>query len=141
MKLGKEQVKEIAMEVETGMKVFINRSTLEFRSIPDVDDLSDYEFWEDEEEELESNEEDYITIETMSSGEGFEIMEDFVEEVTDAQLKKALIEALNRKRPFANFKAEVEASSHRQQWFDFRTKRYQEYVREALEDEGIEVEE
>jgi hypothetical protein len=51
----------------------------------------------------------------MESWEAFQIMEDFIEELTED-----LITILNRKSPFANFKAEIESSSSQQKWFDFR---------------------
>ncbi len=53
-------------------------------------------------------------------------MEDFIEEIKDAKLKEYLMKILNGKSPIANFKAEIESSSYRQSWFDFRDKKYEE---------------
>ena len=142
MKVTKEQLRRMAEEVECGMKVYVNRATLEFREVPDYGDFSDFEEeMEASEAQVEAEWEDYIVIEPMGSREGFAIMEEFLEEVTDRRLQESLINALNRKSPFANFKFIVEGSSHRQQWFDFRAKKYREYVKEELEMEGIGVEE
>ncbi|MBN1181101.1 MAG: hypothetical protein JXB49_02360 [Bacteroidales bacterium] len=51
-----------------------------------------------------------------------------------------MIKILNRKSPFANFKAEIESSAYRKEWFAFRTKRHEEYVKEQLDIEDIEYE-
>jgi hypothetical protein len=55
-------------------------------------------------------------------------------------LKINLIEILDRKRPFANFKARIESSSYRQIWFDFKDKKYIEYVIKQLEINNIKIE-
>lgn len=57
----------------------------------------------------------------------------------DERLKEDLIKISNRKSPFANFKAEIESSAYREEWFSFRTKKYEEYVKEQLELEDFEL--
>jgi hypothetical protein len=140
MKLTAKQINEIAQELEAGMKIFINRENLEIRTILDLDDMIDPEPWDQEFEKIESEWADYITIEKPESREAFRIMEDFIGEVDDKILQQDLIKILNRKSPFANFKAEVESSAYRQKWFEFRTRKYEEYVKEQLEVENIEFE-
>jgi len=141
MKLTAKQINEIAQELVAGMKVFINRENLEIRTILDWDDMyGDTELWEEELEEIENEWTKYVVLEKMKSGEAFTIMEDFIEEVDDERLQQDLIKILNRRSPFANFKAEVESSEYRQQWFDFRDRKYEDYVREHLEEEKIEFE-
>lgn len=123
------------------MKVYINRADLEIRTILDSDDMyGDTEFWDEELEKIENEWTDYIVLEKMASGEAFTIMEGFVEEVDNEKLQQDLIKILNRKSPFANFKAEVESSDYRQNWFNFRDQKYEEYVREQLEEENVEFE-
>jgi hypothetical protein len=141
MKLTAKQINEIAQELEAGMKVYINRADLEIRTILDSDDMyGDTEFWDEELEKIENEWTDYIVLEKMASGEAFTIMEGFVEEVDNEKLQQDLIKILNRKSPFANFKAEVESSDYRQNWFNFRDQKYEEYVREQLEEENVEFE-
>jgi len=77
----------------------------------------------------------------MESWEAFRIMEEFAEAVGDEKLSNELLKILGRKSPFANFKAEVESSPYRQNWFDFRLKRYEDYVREQLEVEDFDINE
>jgi hypothetical protein len=123
------------------MKVFINRINLETKPILDWDQTSgDTEFWDEELELIEKEWTDYIIIEKMDSTEAFKIMEGFINEIDDKRLRDDLIKILNRRSPFANFKSEVEMSRYRQKWFDFRHKKYEEYVREQLKFENIEFE-
>ena len=141
MKLTSKQINEIAPNLETGMKVFINRESLEIRTILDWDVMyGDSGIWEEELEKIENEWADYIVIEKLESRESFRIMADFIEEVDDKKMQEDLIKILNRKSPFANFKAEIESSSFRQEWFNFRTKKYEDYVKEQLDYEGIEYE-
>ena len=140
MKLTAKQINEIAQDLETGMKIFINKKTLEYRAILEWDDMVDPEPWEKMLEEIENEWEDFSVIEKMISHDAFRIMEDFVDEVADTKLAEDLIKILNRKSPFANFKDEIEYSDYRKQWFAFRTRKYEEYVKQQLEYENIEYE-
>jgi len=135
MKLSKEKIKDIAGSLECGMVCYVNKETKEVKSIVDVDDMyGDTEIWEEELDEIEKNRGLYKKIEKMSSRESFSIMEDFAEQVTDKKLQKRLIYALNRGKPFKNFKYEIEYDGeYRQAWFDFKSKRYQEWVKQELE--------
>jgi hypothetical protein len=131
--LSKKQVFDISQELQCGMKVFVNTDTLEYTSVLDMDDMDDFGFWDEELEKIENTWKRFITIEKMSSRKGFQIMEGFVDELGDGYFKENLIKILNRKSPFANFKAEVESSEFREQWFAFRNAAYVEYVEEELE--------
>ena len=73
-----------------------------------------------------------ITIEPLESHESFQIMEQFANKMDDINFREQLINILNRKRPFANFKAIIENSHHRQNWFDFKTRRLENHVKELL---------
>ena len=141
MKLTLKQINEIAQNLETGMKVFINRENLEIRTILDWDEMyGDSEVWEEELEKIENEWTDYVVLDKLESRESFRIMEDFIEEVDDKKIQEDLIKILNRKSPFANFKAEIESSPYRQEWFNFRTKKFEDNVKEQLEQENIEYE-
>ena len=81
-----------------------------------------------------------MTLEKPESRDAFRIMADFVDEVDDERLREDLVKILNRQSPFANYKAEIDESDYRQRWFDFRTKKHEEYVKEQLDRNGIEYE-
>jgi hypothetical protein len=140
MKLLAKQIREIAQLLEAGMKVFLNRVTLEYRSILDWDDMVDPEPWEEEMEKIDNEWADYIVLSKMESRDAFRIMQDFLYEIDDQKQRENLIKILGRKSPFANFKAEIESSDYRQKWFDFRAKRFEDHVREQLDDENIKYE-
>jgi hypothetical protein len=141
MRITLKQINEVAQELEAGMKVYINKETLEIKPILDWEDsYGDTEIRDEEMEEIEKNWFNYQVVEKMESWEAFKIMEEFAELVDDKELSNELIKILSRKSPFANFKAEVEASPYRQNWFDFRLGRYEDYVKEQLESEGFSIE-
>ncbi len=141
MKITINQILDISTDLQSGLKTFINRGTYEIKSILDPNEIySDSDIWEEELEKIENEWTDYLVIQKIESWEAFQIMEDFIEEIIDEKLKEDLIKILNRKSPFANFKAKIESSSYRQNWFDFRDKKYEEYVKEQLKIEKIEIE-
>jgi hypothetical protein len=78
MKLTAKQIHEIAQDLEAGMKVFLNRETVEFRTVLDWDDMADSEPWDEEIEQIENEWSDYIVLSKMESRDAFRIMEDFV---------------------------------------------------------------
>jgi len=140
MKLNSDLIKEIAEELETGMKVYINRKTLEIKPILDWEDIIETEPWEAEEDRILNEWYDFAVITKMESRDAFRIMELFVIEIEDQNFREALEQILSRKSPFANFKAVVESSGYRQNWFDFRFAKYVEYLKEQLEYEGFKIE-
>jgi hypothetical protein len=133
MKLTSNQINSIAQELEVGMKVFVNKKTLEYRSILDYEDMTDTELWNEEIEKIEREWTDYIVIEKMDSYNASKIMEGFLDEINDINFKEDLARILNRKSPFANFKIVIESSKYRKIWFEYRTKRYEEYVKDHLD--------
>lgn len=140
MKITPKHIHEIAQELQCGMKVYVNRKNLEIKVILDWDNILDNEeFWEEELEKIEREWDDYIALTKMESREAFQIMENFAETIGDGRYQEYLFKILSRKSPFANFKAEIESSSYRQQWFDFRDRSYEAYVRAKLEFEGFEL--
>ena len=141
MKISGKQIHEISQDLQCCLKTFINRETGEIKSILDPNDVhSDPETWEEELDKIENEWIDYSVIEKMESWEAFQIMEDFLEEIKVERLKEDILKILNRKSPFANFKAEIESSSFRQNWFDFRVLKYEKYVRQKLREEKINIE-
>ena len=142
MKFSSKQINEIAQELEAGMKVYINNETLEIKPILDWEDsYSDTEIWDEDLKYIEENWSSYRVIEKMESWEAFRIMEEFAEAIDNEELSNELLKILGRKSPFANFKAEVESSPYKQNWFDFRLKRYEDYVRDQLAVEDLDVNE
>jgi len=132
--LTNEQIKKIADELDTGCKCYIHKKTRDFKAILDVDDMYDFEeLIEEDMKEIEANRPDYFLVEKMSSSEAFRIMESFLPKIASRKKKERVINALNRRSPFANFKQEVEYDEkYRQLWFDHKNRKHVEYVRDQL---------
>ncbi|TLX72319.1 hypothetical protein E9993_18590 [Labilibacter sediminis] len=130
----KKVVSEIADGLSAGLICFFNPDTLEVEDVPKELAYDPEEFEMMTCETFESaglkheNWENCVAIEPMESRDSFKIMEYFVDEVKDINFQEKLINALNRNKPFANFKYLVENSDYRQQWFDFRQAQYEFYV-------------
>jgi hypothetical protein len=132
-------VKEIAGSIDAGLVCFLRTDTLEIDDIPYElyssatlykmntgftlkDFKPKYTHWKK-----------YITIEPMVPNESFKIMEKFVNQLDDSKLKIKLMNALQNRKPFANFKYIIDNSEIRQEWFDFKDKKLQEYVSSMIE--------
>ena len=104
------------------MRSFVNIETMEVEMCPSEDHFFDDE--EDNAEDAESNPDKFIPVETASSREAFKVMEDFVDTIADPLMQQRLTDAINGRKPFANFNHLVHTSSVREQWFDFKNKAY-----------------
>ena len=83
---------------------------------------------------MENNWGDYVEIEKPQSKDNFEIMVNFAEHLGDNnQIKNKLFNALNKKKPFREFKFVVDNSGkYRQQWFDFKSSQLEKWVVERF---------
>lgn len=136
IKLTEEQIREIADNLDCGLRSYYNKKTGEIKSVinPDSWEGADMEPWENELEEIDENWDDYIEFDNLESHESFEIMEDFAESIDDARLQEKLFHALNKSKPFRNFKWEIDNSGeYRQIWFDFKKARYIQMVKDQIE--------
>ena len=131
-----EKIKEIAEQLDCGFRAFIHKSTGQMLFVPNENDMPDIDLdsWTEELELLEINFTDYYEIEKWTSSEAFEMMADFAEQLTEnKQLQSKLIDALNKKKPFREFKFVIENSgNYRQQWFDFKNSWQQDFVERQL---------
>lgn len=130
--LTEEQIKEIADQLDCGFRSFWHRQTGELIFVPDFSNnpYADSEFYEDVLEKLDNNFGDYIEIEKPQSSDSFEIMANFTKQLNDNnKLKNELINALNKKKPFREFKFVIDNSGvYRQQWFDFKNAQLKQWV-------------
>jgi len=136
--LSEEQIKEIAEQIDFGYKCFWNRQEGELIFIPD--ELRhigiDMDAWEDEVKKVEENWDLYEIISPLGSRDSFKIMSDFVDTLGDSnRLKYRLIDALNKRKPFREFKFVIDNSGdYRQHWFDFKNEWLEEWVRERVKE-------
>ncbi len=135
----RELVHAVAENIDCGLICFVNPETLEMEEIPKAmfDDPYEYNLSTgmDAENEIFIHKkwETSIEIEPRESSESFKIMELFVDDLNDQNLKNKLINTLNKRRPFANFKNIVESSNYRNEWFAFKQHQLEIMVWEELE--------
>lgn len=136
MKVTENQIEEIADKLDCGMRCFYNLKTGEIKTILNFDSWigADEEPWEEDSKEIDENWGDYFEFDGFESHDSFRIMADFAEKVDDTRLQDKLINALNRPKPFQNFKWQIDNSGvYRQQWFDFKKMRYIEWIKEQID--------
>jgi len=135
--LEKAIIKKIAQELDSGFNCYYNSKTDEIVAIPNFSQFSDdedfKEAFNDSLEKVKKHKTDFIKIETLESFESFKIMELFVEQMSDQNLKAELENVLANKKPFQNFKHKVDHSDFRQNWFEFKQKELEKRVENELE--------
>lgn len=139
MDLTDVQIREIADDLESGMKCYYNRLTGDIKTIIDFEKWADAdrEFWEEDLEEIETHFDDFYVFDNLSTSDSFDIMTDFVDVISDTKIKSKLINALNKPKPFSNFKRAIDDSGeYRQQWFEFKASRYIEWVQGQIDFEN-----
>ena len=136
VKLTKEQIKQIADEVDSGFICYYNVKTNEIFSLPDFDRgcYDDEELWKDEIKKVKSQLKYCITFENMPTSQSFQIMEDFAYSVEDEAIKDRLLKILDRAKPFRNFKYEIDDYPDlREKWFKFKSDRVCKYIKDEIE--------
>lgn len=133
----RELVAGIADSLNAGLACFLNLETYEVEEIPDTFlgmDPEEYEFSTGEKMETPKHEswEKCIAIDPLESWESFRVMEYFTEDLEDHQWQEKLFQALNKKRPFANFKQLIDSSPYRQDWFDYKQRYLEREVYQQL---------
>lgn len=134
--MEKAIIKKIAQELDSGFNCYYNPKTDEIVAIPNFSQFFDDEDFKDafsdSLEKVEKNKAEFIKIETLESYESFKIMEFFVEQLPDENLKSELENVLANKKPFQNFKHKVDHSDFRQNWFDFKQSELEKIVETKL---------
>lgn len=83
----------------------------------------------------------YRLIDPLASHESFQIMEDFVDSLGDTKEAVRLQEALNRHKPFRQFKDTLhERTGLSDAWYAFEQKELARLAGEWCEENGVEVE-
>lgn len=128
-------LKTIADNIDAGLVCYLNPDTLEIEDIPQefADDYEEMEITTgvsaDELNLKHSEWENCIEFRPLESRESFKIMENFSTQVSDKPFRNKLINALNNRKPFANFNMIIHNSDYRQAWFDFKAEQLQNHVK------------
>ncbi len=136
----------IADGLTAGLVSFVNTDTLEVEEIfkdiivypGDIDEEFEEGELDDEFNEWKTMEfkfhkwENYIEIHPIESFESFKIMEGFVYNLPESHLKNQLANALNRKKPFANFNHIIHNCELKQDWLDYQIAQLENHVYDLL---------
>lgn len=128
-------IREIAQELDSGMKCFYHIPTSEIKSYPDPmhTDYFDDEIWQEIIDEIDSVFNDCIAFETLGSHESFKMMESFINGIEKEAIRRRFEDAISYRKPFQNFKQLLlEYPELREQWFKYKDQQYIEWVKEQL---------
>ncbi len=132
-------INEIAQELDCGNECYFNQKTKELICLPNADLMAtageDFykEMFQDDFKKIQSQKKDLIKFRVLESFESFKIMEDFKNQVEDYKFQQNLDQALNKRRPFQNFKNLIDNSEYREQWFKFKHREIEKIVINTIE--------
>ncbi len=91
--------------------------------------------------QMEQDPERWVTIDPISSRDGFRIMEAFVADLPDSENKRMLEKVLTWKKPFSNFRQALQDMPEiREKWFAFHHECMLRAAREWLQNSDINAE-
>lgn len=126
-----ETAKEVAKLLEEGHMCFVERSTRDITPIL-LEEINSPEN-KTKISSIEHKISNYIKVEEMPNHTLLFNMQDFLEEVTDQDIKRELATSLKRKKPTRNFLQVVTSRFDiNQHWKLFITKRYIAYVEKVF---------
>jgi hypothetical protein len=133
-----EAVREIADNLSAGLISFFNPDTLEIDfyhpSMP-IEPEDDEEYPEISPEETDFRYlswKDYLTFNPLPSSESFAIMEAFARQLKNKNAAEKMLNILSRGKPFAHFNEYIHHSEYREDWFQFRQKQLENYVKRLI---------
>lgn len=121
--------------LDDGEIVYLHRKTLEVLSYPDPERWSETEFIDLIEEvkaRAAAEPDQFVVIDPPEPRDSYRMMEDFIFTVKDEHLQTRLLEALNSKKPFRYFRATVDDSDAKDDWYDFKDERMKAWLLEQL---------
>ena len=134
-------VDEIVSSLDAGFVCFLNPETIEMEEVPNDLIMDPEEFEACTGETIDSwglkheTWDKCITIEPLKSNDSFNIMEQFTDQLENSILKNQLINALNNRKPFANFKRIIDDSEIREDWFKFKHMWMKNHISELIDNE------
>lgn len=135
MTLNDQQVKEIAGQLDCGFRVFVHKHTGALVSIPYLDNnpYAEESFYKEELRHLKKHYREYLEITGPQSHDRFEVMTSFTEQLDNEEVKGQLFEALNKRKPFQEFKRVIDSSGpYRQLWFAYKEANLKKWVLQRL---------
>ena len=131
-----ELIKEIAQDLDSGMKCFYHIPTGGIKSYPDPmhTDYFDEEIWQETIDEIDSAYHQYIAFEAMESHGSFKMMESFINGIENDAVGRRFKDAISYRKPFQNFKQLLLSYPEvREQWFNYKNQQYIKWIEDQLE--------
>lgn len=123
--------------MEAHEKCFLHKKSFEVITVPDefyFDEGLEEDPWEEDFKKIEADKINFVEIEKMPSDKAFEMMEEFIDSLENRSVKIILLQSIEGRKPFANFKHQIEnAGLERELWFAFRRHRNIEWIEKQLE--------
>jgi hypothetical protein len=133
-------ISEIAGHLNCRENCYYNSKTNQIITIPQFleiyDDEEYNELFQKDIDEVNNHKSEYIKIEVLKSFESFKIMERFTDKISEDHFKNSLEKILQKKKPFRNFKYEIDNSEYREAWFEFSQKETEKIVGRIIESKG-----
>jgi len=136
IEISKEVIKDIADKLDCGFVCYYHIKNKNVVDIPEFafDDPEQEEFWGNDINEIETNYDKYVEIAPPSSDKSFIFMEQFIETIDDLTLRNRFENAINKSRPFENFKCLInDSGDYTRKWFDFKNEKLMEIVESEIE--------
>lgn len=134
-----EAVREIADNLSVGLISFLNPDTLEIDWVhpsmptePEEEDEEDQGVSPGETDFEYLSWEKYLTFNPLHSSESFAIMEAFARQLKNKNAADKMLEMLSRGNPFARFNEYIHHSQYTEDWFRFRQKQLENYVKRII---------
>jgi hypothetical protein len=132
-KIKPKILQEITDNLDFGLRAYIRKTKNKIIFLPEDREMIDEECWKKDFEELEKNIDEYIEINKWTSSYSFEIMNNFMEDLSNKPLQKKLHEALNNKNPFKIFKLIIENETEfKKQWFEYKNNCQLNFVKKQI---------
>ena len=130
-----ERLKDIAQYLDMGMLCFYHKTNGELVYYPDELEFSGFEEdWVEETSKIEAAPDDYFELKKMDGRKAFKVMERFVSDITHIPTHNKLIDAITRKKPFANFNHLISYYPDlRQEWFAYKSQSNIDFVKDQVE--------
>jgi uncharacterized protein len=134
LKISSKEIADISESLQMGMRAFYNTENKEILNLPKDFDYVDIDSWAETIIEIDRIWDVLLEFEPLPTHKSFEVMEGYTEQMPDLRFKKQLINALNRNKPFRNFKNLIEDSEYRLNWYEFKNLKYKEWINEQIDE-------
>lgn len=140
------QMDETLTYINTRTGEVITLSREEMRAAEDEDPLENYPDWQRENIEqaiqiIEDEDEVYLNFTLRNEYHEYEIIEDFIGTLSEAEVREELFGAIQGRGAFRRFKDGIIEHDVEKQWYEFKEKKVKELVIAWCEDKDLVIEE